>query len=665
MQVRLRIATRTLVVVTWVLTLGLAGGPALAADAALTPAALLQLAQKSTFEVVLPKIEPEYVHYEKPLPLELLTFRERTDKFWSIGTAFAIAPDTYVSAAHVLLSGLGSAMGKPQLRDAEGHTYPVEQILKFSLHEDYIVFRAHGLTATQVLQPQREPATGSNVYAVGNALGDGVVMRDGLLTSLTPEDQDGRWKWLRFSAAASPGNSGGPLLDSSGHVLGVVTMKSPGENLNYALPIARVLDGTEAAMFDVRSSFSIPILRQQLVTEFKDRFALPAKWEDFARLLMERADHQYDGSLHRLLDEHAAELPPRGAAARLLATLDRQAGPGLMHEQSDDKWEISEPGNEEETKLAGGASLWMGSVPGAFSFRLERPAQSADSAVYHDDVAFMDTLLKGVKMPRTVGTQAIRITSLGAPQRRDQHKDRFGRIWQMRSWSVGFTDLELVTLTLPTPEGYAGIAQFTQAINFHDNLALLYLLADYTNAAYRGSPAQWKALLAERELCPPFLDGIRFTMGMPISVPLRGLDVAIPATLLPITNESRLDVFPIYAADGTTLRVGLGGVTLEAKPEKDSAWVGVWSQPHPVEDAGKELNDRWRKMNAHEGDFSGQPQHNTNFNSYWTTSVLGDASRGVVYEVTLSLENKSLLPRQVSERRDQLLAGLQLKKDAP
>src|SRR5581483_8096915 len=96
------------------------------------------------------------------------------------------------------------------------------------------------------LDTNAKPSLNSVVYAVGNALGTGVVIRDGLYTSDTPEDENGRWKWMRFSAAASPGNSGGPLLDQDGKVIGVVLMKSPNENLNYALPIGEVLNATSS-----------------------------------------------------------------------------------------------------------------------------------------------------------------------------------------------------------------------------------------------------------------------------------------------------------------------------------------------------------------------------------------------------------------------------------
>jgi hypothetical protein len=660
MRISLRIATRSLFAVLMVFS----WRPTSIAAAPL-PADLLKLAQRSTFEVVLPKIEPDFIRYEKPLPLELLSFRERTDKFWSIGTAFAIAPDTYVSAAHVLLSGMGSPLGQPQLRDAEGRTYPVEQVLKFSLHEDFIVFRARGLTASQVLQPERDPPTGGSVYAVGNALGDGVVLRDGLLTSKTPEDQDGRWKWLRFSAAASPGNSGGPLLDAAGHVLGVITMKSPGENLNYALPIANVLDGKGVAVFDLRSSFSVPILRQQLVASFKDSFPLPAKWDDFARQLLERSDRQYGSNERKLLQEHAPELPPGGNAARLLATLDRSNELGLIHQQDDDSWDIDGPSSDEETRLPDGNTLWTGSLPGAFSFRLERPSQAADKDFHRDDVAFMDTLLKGIKLPRMVGAQAIRITSLGKPQQHALHKDRFGRTWQARTWSLGYSDMLLVTLALVTPDGWAGLLQPAQGASYQQTLARLKLLADYTHVAYRGTPSQWQALLAERELCPPFLRGIQFGKAAAIVVPLRGLDATVPASLLSIGDESRLFVYPTYVRGDKDLRVALGGATVESLPGKANSWIGIWSQPHPAADAGKELTERWEKMSARGDDFNGQPQHTSDFSRFWTISVLGEPTRNLLYEVTLSIAEKSLLPRQVAERRDQLTAGLKLKQESP
>jgi serine protease Do len=159
-----------------------------------TPA-MQQQVRSATFEVVMRKPESEALSYEKPLPLELLPFTERNDKYWSAGTAFAIGPNTFVSAGHVMASGVGSRFGTPSLRDAERNVYPVDRVLKFSLHEDFMVFTVANAPAVKPLETTATCATDDPVFAVGNALGDGVVIRDGLLTSMTPEDQDGRWKW--------------------------------------------------------------------------------------------------------------------------------------------------------------------------------------------------------------------------------------------------------------------------------------------------------------------------------------------------------------------------------------------------------------------------------------------------------------------------------------
>jgi hypothetical protein len=37
--------------------------------------------------------------------------------------------------------------------------------------------------------------------AVGNALGEGIVIRDGPYNSAMPEEQGNWWKWIRFSVA--------------------------------------------------------------------------------------------------------------------------------------------------------------------------------------------------------------------------------------------------------------------------------------------------------------------------------------------------------------------------------------------------------------------------------------------------------------------------------
>src|ERR1700691_693437 len=93
--------------------------------------------RENTFEVVMKKPEKDPVTYEKPLPLELIPFIERTDAYRSVGTAFSLGNNTYVTAGHVFLAGIGSQYGAPALRRADGKVFEVDRILKFSMHEDF------------------------------------------------------------------------------------------------------------------------------------------------------------------------------------------------------------------------------------------------------------------------------------------------------------------------------------------------------------------------------------------------------------------------------------------------------------------------------------------------------------------------------------------------
>ena len=213
----------------------------LTAAAAELSANAQQLIRAATFEVVQLKPPDGEVTYEHELPMDLIPYQQRVDKYRSIGTAFAIGPNRYVTAAHVIELGLGSQFGPPALRDSAGKVYDIDQVFKFSDHRDFVMFSLHEPPAgARFLAIGNKPALNTTVYAVGNALGEGVIIRDGVYTSDTPEELDGKWQWLRFSAAASPGNSGGPLVDEHGKVVGVVLRKSPAENLNTALPIAEM-----------------------------------------------------------------------------------------------------------------------------------------------------------------------------------------------------------------------------------------------------------------------------------------------------------------------------------------------------------------------------------------------------------------------------------------
>lgn len=76
-----------------------------------------------------------------------------------------------------------------------------------------------------------EPAIGDFVIAIGSPFGLEGTSTTGVVSQLYP-------RYIQVDAAVNPGNSGGPLLNRFGEVLGVNTFKFLGaENLNFAVKI--------------------------------------------------------------------------------------------------------------------------------------------------------------------------------------------------------------------------------------------------------------------------------------------------------------------------------------------------------------------------------------------------------------------------------------------
>jgi S1-C subfamily serine protease len=89
---------------------------------------------------------------------------------------------------------------------------------------------------------------GDEAYAVGNPLGLVASMSAGVISgfdrSISVEDGEGRLEGLiQFDTAVNPGNSGGPLLNRQGYVVGIVTaLANPSEQdffvgIGFAVPI--------------------------------------------------------------------------------------------------------------------------------------------------------------------------------------------------------------------------------------------------------------------------------------------------------------------------------------------------------------------------------------------------------------------------------------------
>ena len=581
----------------WLAWIVLAITPALHA-ATLDPAVLPKV-QAATFEVVIPKPVNDPLSYEKPLPLDQLPFQIRNDKYYSVGTAFALGENRYVTAGHVLSIGIDSLMGEPALRDAAGHVYAIGKITRYSLQQDFVEFTLKDPPKVAPLDVDTQPTMNDVVYAVGNALGTGIVIRDGLYTSQTPEEENGRWKWMRFSAAASPGNSGGPLLDKDGKLIGVVLMKSPDENLNYALPIDMVLKApANVADIDTRGLYQLDVIDSKHSSNFKAQFPLPKSFADFSATFQKFYNANVDQQLHDLLAENADTMFPKGTgASRMLhGGSNLNAFPTLLHRNSSGTW-VASGTSESKGTLSHNGYVSKAVVGSQLMFHLRKPDDVSARQLYGDSKLFMDLLLQGAPLQRRVGSEQIKVTSLGKATEEHMFTDAYQRRWQIRVWPMAYDNSVLIGFLLPVPDGYAAMFRVSPAKNEHEETGDLKALTNFVYVAYSGTLAQWKDYLANTDLLPSVLAdiAIRFNYGSDFHYQSKRLTFGYTPELQKIDQDSELVLGMSYFEDHGKVVWDVSNVVVKSNID-NAEKISVNRHTAPSDDLDDSYRNSWGKI---------------------------------------------------------------------
>lgn len=77
---------------------------------------------------------------------------------------------------------------------------------------------------------------GRRVVAIGNPLGLSFTVTEGIISALDREGPNGIEEYIQTDVSLNPGNSGGPLIDTTGKVIGINNFKIGGaESLGFAL----------------------------------------------------------------------------------------------------------------------------------------------------------------------------------------------------------------------------------------------------------------------------------------------------------------------------------------------------------------------------------------------------------------------------------------------
>ncbi len=87
---------------------------------------------------------------------------------------------------------------------------------------------------------------GEAVYAIGNSKGEGLCIVEGIISDV--HRKIGNIDAIMISAPVTHGNSGGPVFDSDGKLIGIVQSgRNDVSSMNYVIPVETILDFLQEA----------------------------------------------------------------------------------------------------------------------------------------------------------------------------------------------------------------------------------------------------------------------------------------------------------------------------------------------------------------------------------------------------------------------------------
>lgn len=162
----------------------------------------------------------------------VVVIQGKTESGESLGSGFVVSKDgKIVTNLHVIRELLTAKVLVPN-----GDVFDSLTVLATDERRDLAVVKVAGFNLpTLEIGDSDSLAVGQRLIAVGSPLGLEGTVTTGVLSAI--RESDG-YRVLQTDAAVNPGNSGGPLVNEMGKVIGVITFKLRAtENINFAIPI--------------------------------------------------------------------------------------------------------------------------------------------------------------------------------------------------------------------------------------------------------------------------------------------------------------------------------------------------------------------------------------------------------------------------------------------
>jgi len=180
---------------------------------------------------------PALVKRVKPSVVAIATYDANGEALMT-GSGFFLAPGRVVTNLHVIR---GAARAEIKTLDGKGKVYPVSGALAVDEEGDLallgIDMPLDRLRSTELARDL--PDEGEQIFVIGNPLKLEGSVSDGIVSAV--REVPNSYRIIQITAPISHGNSGSPVFNLRGQVLGVVTIKvTNGQNINLAIAAARV-----------------------------------------------------------------------------------------------------------------------------------------------------------------------------------------------------------------------------------------------------------------------------------------------------------------------------------------------------------------------------------------------------------------------------------------
>lgn len=180
---------------------------------------------------------PELVRRVKPSVVAIATFDQKGEAL-STGSGFFLRPEQVLTNLHVLR---GAYRAEIRTLEGKGRVYAVKGVLSVDDEGDLAVLsvdipaeRSRPLELSTLL-----PEDGERIFVIGNPLRLEGSVSDGIVSAVREIPSLG--KVIQVTAPVSHGNSGSPLFNTRGQVVGVITIRViNGENINLAIEASRI-----------------------------------------------------------------------------------------------------------------------------------------------------------------------------------------------------------------------------------------------------------------------------------------------------------------------------------------------------------------------------------------------------------------------------------------